>query len=497
MITKPNITLLFLLTVFTLLLLLSLVFPKDGIALGDNFRLKFPSPGEIFKTEQEEYADISDIIETDALLTDSVLAELVEDEPEVIWDTVRADADSLRNSIPRIQFADGKREILYPVFEALDKASRSSKPVRIMHYGDSQIEGDRITSFLRNRLQKKFGGMGVGMVPVEQMYDFGFSIDQKNSDNWYRYTLYGNRDTTLKHSRYGVLANFARFSPRPDLLTDNTDKDYEAWVSFASSAYSYSNTKHFQQVKVFYSHNPEPFVTEMYLRDTLMEAEMYPASSSLQTIRWVFDKPESDLKVVFKGSKSPDIYGIALDGVSGVAVDNIAMRGNAGVVFTKIDEKQLKRFYKELNVKLILLEFGGNVVPHITKNYDYYERLFKSQIERLKKVAPGAAIIVIGVADMSIKDKNRYITYPNLENVRNALKNATLSSGAAYWDMYEAMGGKNSMPSWVFAEPPLASSDFVHFNPRGAKLVANMFYNSLLYEYNLYKKKTTEPATTN
>ena len=43
------------------------------------------------------------------------------------------------------------------------------------------------------------------------------------------------------------------------------------------------------------------------------------------------------------------------------------------------------------------------------------------------------------------------------------------------------------MPSWVFAEPSLASKDFVHFNPRGAKLIANMFYNALLFEYNQYK----------
>jgi hypothetical protein len=53
------------------------------------------------------------------------------------------------------------------------------------------------------------------------------------------------------------------------------------------------------------------------------------------------------------------------------------------------------------------------------------------------------------------------------------------------------MGGKNSMPSWVFANPPLASSDFVHFNTRGARIIANMFYNSLMYEYNLYKKNTS------
>jgi len=39
------------------------------------------------------------------------------------------------------------------------------------------------------------------------------------------------------------------------------------------------------------------------------------------------------------------------------------------------------------------------------------------------------------------------------------------------------------MPSWVRAEPPLAGADYTHFTPRGAKLIANMFYNSLMIEY--------------
>lgn len=490
---RPNITLLFLLSVLTVLLIIAVIFPDKGLAVGKNARLKFAKPADIFSRESEDYADISNIIKSDALLDDTLLANLVNEEEEVAWDTIRANADSLRQSIRRLQFPDNNRQLIYPVFKALDKAATSSKPVRIIHYGDSQIEGDRITSFIRNRLQKKFGGMGVGLVPVQHVYDFKFSIIQDDSDNWYRYTIYGNRDTTLLHNRYGALGSLARFSPYiTDTLSES--KDYEAWVSFAPSTYSYSNTKHFQQCRVFYSHNPEPFLTELYQDETLVEAEMYPASSSLQTIRWIFDQPVSNIRIVFKGSNSPDIYGIALDGITGVAVDNIPMRGNAGLVFTKMDERLLRNHYKELNTKLIILQFGGNVVPYIT-DFGYYERLFSAQLRRIKKVTPDAAIIVIGVADMSIKEKNRYVSYPNIENVRDALKNATLKNKAIYWDMYEAMGGKNSMPSWVFANPPLAAKDFVHFNPKGAKIIAHMFYNSFIYEYNVYKKhagKTNE-----
>ena len=33
-----------------------------------------------------------------------------------------------------------------------------------MYYGDSQIEGDRITSYLRQTLRKEYGGTGPGLV---------------------------------------------------------------------------------------------------------------------------------------------------------------------------------------------------------------------------------------------------------------------------------------------------------------------------------------------
>lgn len=488
---RPYITLLFVVSVLTILLIIAVIFPDDGISLAGNSKLRFATPQEIFHVSHEEYADISNILETNELLNDSVLAELAESNETAGFDTIRANADSLRKSISLLKFPKGDKKSLHNAFRALDNASSASKPVRIMHYGDSQIEGDRITSFLRNRLQKKFGGSGVGLAPVEQVYDFRYSISQENSDNWYRYTLYGNRDTTLTHDRYGALASFCRFTPYTSDSSVTDIPETEAWVSFSPSNYSFSNTKSFRQCRVFYGHNEQPFMTELFLNGELYDADIFPKSYGLKTIRWIFDEPVSDIRLVFKGTSSPEIYGIALDDNGGVAVDNVAMRGNSGLVFCKMDRELLKAHYRELNVKIFILQFGGNVVPYMRNNYDYYERLFYAQIKRLKEIVPDAAIIVIGVADMSIKDKDRYVSYPNIEHIRDAMKNAAFRGGAAYWDMYEAMGGKNSMPSWVFANPPLASKDFVHFNTRGAKIIAHMFYNSLMYEYNLYKKQNT------
>jgi lysophospholipase L1-like esterase len=66
------------------------------------------------------------------------------------------------------------------------------------------------------------------------------------------------------------------------------------------------------------------------------------------------------------------------------------------------------------------------------------------------------------------------------------LKKAALSHDVAFWDMFEVMGGKNSMPSWVAANPPLAGPDYIHFTPKGARKVAELFYKSLREDYDKY-----------
>jgi hypothetical protein len=100
-----------------------------------------------------------------------------------------------------------------------------------------------------------------------------------------------------------------------------------------------------------------------------------------------------------------------------------------------------------------------------------------------KEVCPGIPVIVIGPSDMAVREDGQFISYPGLEGIRDALRDAARESGFGFWDLYEAMGGHNSMASFVHADPPLASTDYVHFTNLGVNLVAEMFYNALMLEY--------------
>jgi lysophospholipase L1-like esterase len=155
-----------------------------------------------------------------------------------------------------------------------------------------------------------------------------------------------------------------------------------------------------------------------------------------------------------------------------------------------MDKALLKKQFDELNVSLLILQFGGNTVPYVESDEkaESYGKWFGSQIRLLKQLIPGVSILVIGPSDMATKVKNDFETYPYLLPVRNALKKAAFDHGCAFWDLYEVMGGKNSMEVWVNAEPPLAGKDYVHFTPKGARKVAELLHKAIRDEYQKWKE---------
>jgi hypothetical protein len=99
-----------------------------------------------------------------------------------------------------LHYPNGDKQVLWPLFASWKQRTiRCHIRLRIMHYGDSQLEGDRITAYLRNKLQSQFGGTGPGLVAVADIVP-SFSIDRVISDNWIRYSVMGRKDPTQHHT---------------------------------------------------------------------------------------------------------------------------------------------------------------------------------------------------------------------------------------------------------------------------------------------------------
>ncbi len=490
---RPVKILLFTLGVFFLLAGAVWLTPKGGVKIG-TFTFHMPTFREMLVDDTVQYADVSDIIDQqfdiDSLLEqqpDSLLADSLQ---EFI---PPASYDSLVKSIYKIKLTDTARMNLYHFFQQL----HDSASTRIMHYGDSQLEGDRITAFLRNKFQVKFGGTGPGLRPAVQPYDYIFSAVQENSNNWKRYPIYGNVDSLVEHNRYGVMGAFSRFAPpRSDTLPFADTTFYRAQLSISKSDVSYKRTQEYGNFRMFYGNAKQPVQMQLMAKGEVVLTDTLPQNVYYGVVNCTLPDSTSSISVTFSGYDSPDIYGIELASKTGVIVDNIALRGSSGTIFTKTDFTHSQKMYNDLKPRLFILQFGGNVIPYIKdrKAIENYGRWFAAQIKRLQRTCPEAAIIVIGPSDMSTKEKDKYVTYKFLPGVVKTLEKAALSNGCGFWNMYEAMGGHNSMPSWVNADPSLARPDYVHFSAKGARLIANMFYNAIIFEYANYLAEN-EPLT--
>jgi lysophospholipase L1-like esterase len=194
----------------------------------------------------------------------------------------------------------------------------------------------------------------------------------------------------------------------------------------------------------------------------------------------------SEVQLKFNGP-SPTVWGVLLDGETGVAVDNFPMRGSSGTGYATINRSGYSKQMTLVNAKLVVMQYGINVVPNPVKSYKFYERMFSSELRAIKAANPDISILVIGPSDMSRKRAGEYESYPNIEKIRDAMRNAAFDNGCAFWDLYTAMGGKNSMVSWVQNEPPLASKDYTHFNSRGARYIGEMLYNAIMSDYSAWK----------
>jgi lysophospholipase L1-like esterase len=463
---KPWYTLLFLGVVLGALALIGAVMPESGVKLGA-LELDFPDPRTLLHPAQEEKVDISDII---ALEVDSLTEEAV--------DTLVVDTPKVPIKV-MIAYPNDDPGMLRPALAALNNASKGARPVRVLHYGDSQLEGDRITSYLRNKFQLRWGGGGTGLVPI---LDVGpsFSVDREPSENWKRYSVMERQKPALGHERFGALWSFCRYTPATvdSLIVDSVVS--EGSILFRKVKRAYGRSQQYSRCHVFFGHNRRPLTLELSVDGGIPESREYEASNALRIADFNLGTPSS-VKLTFKGADSPEVYGVSFESANGVAVDNIAARGAGGTELRKIDKGLLSAMYGALDVKLLILQYGGNAIPYIgsADDAEQYGSWVGSQITALKKLCPDAPVLFIGPSDMSVKEGTTWVTRPWVEETNAALKKHALANGAAFFDLYTAMGGRNSMVSWVEADPPLAAPDYTHFSPQGASKMAELFCTAL------------------
>ena len=467
---KARQVLLFILSVCLMLGAVWAVFPAEGIRIG-NKRLRFASYQGHLRDLQERKLDLDSL-----LLAKQRRFEMQQDTLAYYREFFYDDPD-------RIYLPDDDYTFFDPVFQAFERARKEGKTVRVVHYGDSQIELDRISSNLRDALQKRFGGEGTGMFPALTRTPMA-SISHSAAGSMAGFPMVGDSLTRRAgHNRYGPLSQVV-----------SVQENGTVTLRALRQKSTLERVKHFSSVSVLYGRASEDFAVTVQ-SDTLKPRPSTQVQNGLAWTTWQFSKPVDRATVKFVGSA--EIYGIATDGKAGVTVDNVPLRGSTGTLLTRIDEDLMKTAYELDDTRLIILQFGGNFVPAARSSKaisDYMDKV-RDQIAWFQEAVPGGKVLFIGPSDMASwnEEDGRLHSYRRLGEVVDSLKAVTLACGAAYWDLYGMMGGANSMPQWVRHSPPLAGPDYVHFTPAGAKFVGETLSQSLLTYYDFYDLRKTLP----
>lgn len=470
---KPIRILIFIFSVILLLGVTWYFFPSEGLAVG-GMTLRFPSFAEDSAPAKEE-VDVDEVLNKvnksfEMTVSDNLL------------DSMRFFRDYLKENPNRIYLPKDDYTYFDQLFKQLDQARATGKTYRIMHYGDSQIEMDRISSVLRQKLQEFFGGSGPNMIPAVQPVAT-ISVSQ-HASGMSRYAVYGDAtNQRASHNRYGVMTQFSQVFGGGS-------------VSFTRTNHSqaFDKAKKISTVSVLLGKNSQGFTASLYCDTIKTEPKILDANEGVSLITWNLPAEVRKGTINFKGNA--EIYAILLDGEPGVAIDNVALRGCAGTIFTRINEATLSQSFDLLDTRLIIMQFGGNRMPSISspKSISPYITELEKQVTYMKRVAPKATLLFIGPADMGRSYNGKMGTWHGLPELNDSLRDMALRNNVAYWDMFHVMGGEGSMAQWVKHKPALAGPDYIHFTFTGAQEIGANLAKSLTTYYDFYKLRQHVPS---
>ncbi len=460
---KPYKTLFFIALVLAILGCVCYFYPKQGVQVGA-LSLHFPTLTKILNPQRQ--------LDIEAYLAqqDSLEAVIKTKQDSLAHFRRQADSSDIRFWLP---YDDDS--FFDDLFAQLEQTSQTGRTIRILHYGDSQIEMDRITNRLRAYMQGLFGGGGPGFVPLATLIP-SLSVGTYGVGSLVRQAPFGDSTVVRASGNYGPMVQcFRLVGSASSTITATTHRSCD------------QRLRQFSQLKLIFNNRPGPLSVHLSDQNSAYSNDQSCTQEGVHAFAWRLDTATTSVRLSLTGTA--DLYGIMVDNGPGVAVDNIPMRGCSGHQFTQINRDQLSSAYAQMDVGLIILQFGGNSVPYLKgkKSIDDYCTNLGQQIDRLRLCCPSAKILFIGPSDMSTRQNGELQTYPDLPALVQSLQVMANAHGAAFWSIYHAMGGYNSMAAWV--DKGLGGPDYIHFSQRGADIMGDRLSKAFDNMYQIYKMR--------
>lgn len=430
-------------------------------------------------------------------------------------------------------------EILEFFFSKLDSLENGSiKKVRILHIGDSHIQADFFSGFLRKELWRRFGNGGRGLVfPYKTARTNGPSdLDVFSNATWevkrnvfpeitMRTGISGiGIRTGTRHAilKIGLkpMDSIPQYFDRITVFTPGTDDQYDLMVSihpesdilertsiqYTNEYYTIKNGDYLGKIAIKFGTSVSRLREwnnlkndRIYAGDKLVVKKVRQPSESLDlssfsiidTIQtgegrlWCTTDLPFPMEYCFLHALAGDESQnkITIEGILLESVDS------AGIVFsmTGVNGAKFKHYNLSddfmtqagrLQPDLVIISLGTNETLDASFMGENARREIDRFISSLKSACNDPAVLITIPPDNQVK---RRYTNKKCPEIRELLFRAADSNQCAVWDLYEVMGGGGSMAKWKKAG--LGRPDGIHFTREGYEVQAELLYDALIRSF--------------
>ena len=417
--------------------------------------------------------DLLSDLRGDSLAAGQEVLEVLPDTQESL-SAGRVVVDSCRSGMTCIDdMADDEDRGMNALYRALEGIDTLGRPVRIAVLGDSYIEGDILTANLRQLLQERYGGSGVGFMPMTcDAPGFRRSVRQRFGGGW---TAHHANDHSGYDRRWANLTGHYYFARSGAQMTLNGVSGYLSRLDTCSQSTFYCMGHGTGRVTAIVNGGQ----TQSFDLSPNGHIQAVTVSARMGSVEWRVDH---DGGLTYLGA--------SMDDTRGVQVDNFALRAASGQHLRAISEQMLADLDAVRHYDLVIVMYGLNVAGRQTSEYTTYRDRMTEAIEHMKRNMAGTGFLVVSVGDREEKRGGTFRTMRGVVSMVNAQQRIAYDSRVAFWNLYTAMGGEGSIVRMV--DQKLANLDYTHINFGGGARLGRLLYDAIVWGHEQYHQQVKE-----
>ena len=354
-------------------------------------------------------------------------------------------------------------------FNKLDNQySKGNEKVNILHIGGSHIQADIWSNKMRTNFQNAlpFNQSGRGFVfPFRLINSNGSPVIKSNHTGRWK----GYRNSVYSHNGpFGLMGARAELLDTLSIINiwhENPKIEYD---SFSSVTLFYKDSNNFE-IKILLDSNIK-----------------IKSKKGKESITFSFSENVDSLAIQIKkirvNSGNFLFFGLYLDtDINGITYHSIGVNGASVKSYLRCEN--LVSELKWVKPDLVIFSIGINDAYEEDFSKDLFYQNYDTLIDKIKSVNPNVAILLTTNNDSYYKVK-----YPNERalEVQQQMKKLAENKNLAVWDMFDIMGGLNSIKEWE--KNQLAKKDLIHLSFDGYNLIGDLLFDALIKSYIKYKK---------